>query len=320
MEGLLAALSSSDQDIDCVVDRKELISVLNEVESMIGLKPFKDKVAQQVKSFIVNHKLTGSYLTGNMLNVLITGPPGSGKTQCGRMLAKMWSCFSQRKNRIGVIPAKGSIELEEFKHDDNFVILTRADLIRRYQGHSVDNVRNIFAENAGKTIFIDEAYSICLDAKDTFGMEVATEINNFMDKNPDAIRWIFAGYKDQIERTLFKLQPGFRRRFSAKFELGNYTCKELFSIFKTQLAALNLELANSQTAYRKFEEIYNRNGFPDFGGSTLNLSFTIKESMLSSQFEEIMRGEEVSNKVPTSLIVSLEKSEERDLSYLKIYM
>ena len=318
MKKLVDILSSSEQKFDCV-DVEELVVVLNEIDSMIGLESFKEKVAQQVKSFIVNYKLTGNYLSGNMLNVLITGPPGSGKTYSGRLLAKMWACFSNHRNRIGIIPDRGSVEIPKLKDDNGFVILTRADLVKRYQGHSVDNMKTIFAENTGKTIFIDEAYSICLDAKDTFGMEVATEINNFMDKNPDAIRWIFAGYKDQIEKTLFQLQPGFRRRFSAKFELGDYTCTELFDIFKQQLASLKLTVEDEKSAFARFEQIYNSGGLPDYGGSTLNMSFTIRESMLGAQFEEIMRGEEISTQVPAKLISAPDRPEE-DNSYLNMYL
>lgn len=319
MESLITTLRTRDVDIPCVVDMNSLITVLEDINAMVGLEVFKTKVAQQVKSFIVNHKMTGNYLAGNMLNVLITGPPGSGKTQCGRMLSRVWSCFSRHRDRIGIIPEKGSVKLSGFKQEDNFVVLTRADLIRKYQGHSVDNIRNIMKTHIGKTIFIDEAYTLCIDSKDTFGMEVATEINNFMDKHPDDIRWIFAGYKDRIEKTLFTLQPGFRRRFSAKFELGNYTVNELFEIFKMQLSKLDLTLEDVELGFAKFKEIHERNGFPDYGGSTLNLSYAIKENMLSLQFDAIMLGDDVSNRVPISMIVMEEKSED-DTSYMRMYM
>lgn len=52
-----------------------------------------------------------------------------------------------------------------------FVVASRPDLVGKYVGHSGIKTRSLFEANRGKVIFIDEAYSLILGDRDSFGFE-----------------------------------------------------------------------------------------------------------------------------------------------------
>ena len=48
-------------------------------------------------------------------------------------------------------------------------------------------------------------------------MEALTVINRYMDEHSDDYIFILNGYKDLLDRTIFKVQPGLRRRIQWTF-------------------------------------------------------------------------------------------------------
>jgi adenylate kinase family enzyme len=145
-------------------------------------------------------------------------------------------------------------------------ITSRIDFVAGFVGHSALKTRNLL-ENAlknGKVIFIDEAYSLILDESDSFGEEVLSEINRFMSENPNLII-IFAGYKDKINKTIFKAQPGLKRRIPWIFEITKYTGEMLRSIFIKQLEK---EGWSYQGDAKQLDVFFDTNisHFSDFGG------------------------------------------------------
>lgn len=74
-----------------VTDHGRFIDVLERIDSLVGLEMTKTQIAQQIKTFIVNCRKTGSPTNKEMMHTLIYGPPGCGKTELGQLLAEFWS-------------------------------------------------------------------------------------------------------------------------------------------------------------------------------------------------------------------------------------
>ena len=75
-----------------------------------------------------------------MLHTVITGPPGVGKTEFGKILGKVYK-------EMGILSG------------GSFKLATRADLIGAYLGHTAIKTQKVIDEAKGGVLFIDEAYS-----------------------------------------------------------------------------------------------------------------------------------------------------------------
>jgi len=172
------------------------------------------------------------------------------------------------------------IELSEASDESSvkFGVLTRGDLIGKFQGHTTDKVKQIFEQYDGGVIFVDEAYSLCTSEQDDFGKEILTEINNYMSAHPDRIIFIFAGYRDEMENAVLKAQPGLARRFNWTFEIDGYTSQELSRIFQHQLSREEWKISTDQI--KSVETFFEKNTdkFPHYGGDTERLCAFIKET------------------------------------------
>ena len=148
-------------------------------------------------------------------------------------------------------------------------IVSRPDFVGQYIGHTCEKTQKLLTNTLeeGKVLFIDEAYSIVLDEKDSFGHEALNELNRFMSEHPQLVV-IFAGYKDKMEDTLFKYQPGFKRRCTWVFEITDYSGEMLSSIFIKQLKQDGWKYTDPIENLSKFFQT-NIDNFGAFGGDTL---------------------------------------------------
>ena len=167
-----------------------------------------------------------------------------------------------------------------------FVVLTRGDLIGKFQGHTTDKLKQLFDKYEGGVIMIDEVYDLCTSEKDDFGKEILSEIINHMTTHPDKIIFIFAGYRDNIEKGIFELQPGFKRRFTWNFEIKGYTSDEIADILFLQISNHNLHFDDNDKKYISDFISLNMNLFPYFGGDTEKLSVIIKDLYYNSMWNE----------------------------------
>ena len=186
---------------------------------------------------------------------------------------------------LAVIPSAIPVQ-----NDENikpiFVTAARVDLVGEYLGQTSPKTKKILESALGGVLFIDEAYSICNPeggSKDKFGEECLNVINEFMSLHPEEIIVIFAGYKDKLLETIFKVQPGLKRRCTWFFEIKKYSAKGLAEILTLQLAKNYWQLS----AGIDLEKIIKDNAdLITDGGATETLSFLIKIEYGKSKFTE----------------------------------
>lgn len=158
------------------------------------------------------------------------------------------------------------------KSDGNMISATREDIVAEYVGQTAIKTSRFLAANRGKVILWDEAYSLISGTSytDGFGDEALKVINTNMSEHPEDNVHIFAGYKDKMLKTIFRVQPGLLRRCIWTFEMDGYTPEELSKIFEGQLSK---DLKRDFTEEELTSLIKkNVNLFQNYGGDTERLA------------------------------------------------
>jgi hypothetical protein len=155
-----------------------------------------------------------------------------------------------------------------------FKVVSRINFVAEYVGQTAVKTRKLLEDHKGGVLFVDEAYSLYHGDRDSFGSEALTVINQYMTENSDSTVLIFAGYKDMMQSTIFKAQPGLARRFAFTFEIPGYSAEELADIFLLQLKADGWQFEDRPNLIEFFTT--HHASFPSFGGDTKRLIFQCK--------------------------------------------
>ena len=151
-------------------------------------------------------------MEGMKLHTLLLGSAGTGKTTVARKLASIWEA-------IGLC-------------NEKFVAITKGHIASKWQGQALESVRGLIGEYANGVIFIDEAYSLVTDAKDSYGNEVLSFIVHAMTDPRCTTTFIMAGYSDMVKNNLFSANEGLARRFNSILVMEKPTPTEMAKIFK----------------------------------------------------------------------------------------
>lgn len=220
-------------------DPKGLEELLNELNSLVGLKDVKSKVNdlityQKVQKLREKHKL---HITKSTLHLAFTGNPGTGKTTVARIVGRIYK-------QIGLL-SKG-----------HFIEVSRTDLIAGYQGQTALKVKKVIESAKGGVLFIDEAYSITENEhSDSYGRECLTELTKALEDYRDDLVVIVAGYTKPMNK-FFESNPGLKSRFNTFIEFDDYRIDELLLIF-SQLCKKN-DYIISLEAKEKISEILDK--------------------------------------------------------------
>ena len=228
-----------------------LIEPLEELEKMIGM--------QGVKKNIINHLLF--YLQdlekgmNDMLHTVVQGPPGVGKTELGKILAKIYLKMGVLKN-------------------DTFKIVKRSDLIAKYLGQTAIKTQNVIDSCKGGVMFIDEAYSLGnAEGRDSFSKECIDTINQNLTEGKSNFLCIIAGYKDSLQKCFFNMNKGLDRRFAIRYTIEGYNGNDLFLIFKKILKSNDWKIC--EKVNNNFF-VKNEKYFKFYGGDMETLFFNCK--------------------------------------------
>jgi SpoVK/Ycf46/Vps4 family AAA+-type ATPase len=152
--------------------------------------------------------------SGDYKHTILFGPPGTGKTEIAKIIGKMYS-------KIGVL--KKNI----------FKKVTRNDLIAGYLGQTAIKTKKVVDECIGGVLFIDEAYSLSNgDNGDSYSKECLDVLCECLSNYKNELMVIIAGYEDELNNTIFRVNQGLSSRFIWRFHIDIYNHKELLKIFK----------------------------------------------------------------------------------------
>lgn len=204
-----------------------LVIPLTELRDLVGMQKVKRDIVNQIIFFLQGlNKQTRCNVcmdcsfdrpckqidNNDMLHTVITGPPGVGKTELGRIMGHIYRA-------MGILK-KGHMK-----------VVKRSDLIGKYLGHTAAKTQEVIDQAQGGVLFIDEAYSLGnKEGRDSFSKECLDTLNQNLTERRDFL-CIIAGYKEALETCFFNYNEGLKRRFSFRYDIDGYTPEELRDIF-----------------------------------------------------------------------------------------
>jgi len=223
------------------------------------------------------------------------------------------------KSELGNIGDKlvDKIKSDKKNTENHIVIAGREDFVAEYSGQTSIKALNFLNSCKGKCLIIEEAYSLYGGDNDSYGMEALTVLNRFMDENPKDIIVIFTGYEDRLKNTIFKAQPGLKRRCQWLFNLIGYSPEGLANIFIQQLTDNGWIVEDKEKITEFFKS--NEKHFENFGGDTDKLTFQCK--LVYSDYTMEKMFENMGNYNLDKIIINyqiVEKAFEQYLQHRKI--
>lgn len=200
------------------IDLKSLHNVkqeLIELNNMIGMQSLKQSVLEQLVYFVQDLHLGEN--VSDFKHTVIYGPPGTGKTEIAKIVGKMYS-------KLGIL--KSNI----------FKKVTRSDLVAGYLGQTAIKTKKIVTETLGGVLFIDEAYSLASkEDNDIYSKECIDTLCELLSHHKNDLMVILAGYEDELNETIFRVNRGMESRFIWRFKIDEYSPVELMDIFKKKV-------------------------------------------------------------------------------------
>lgn len=178
------------------------------LNNIIGLDDVKDFV-KKLKNYI-EYRNRVNAKDDMAFHMIFTGNPGTGKTTIARIIVMYLK-------GLGVISGGQLLEV------------SRSDLVAGYAGQTAMKTASVVKNALGGVLFIDEAYSLVQDEKDTFGREAVDTLIKYMEDYRKDLVVIFAGYTKEMG-TFLKSNPGIKSRVNYTIEFPDYTADEMMQI------------------------------------------------------------------------------------------
>ncbi len=186
--------------------------VKKELEGIVGIESVKQYIFGLEDNLKIQRlrENAGFKATNISMHMIFTGNPGTGKTTIARIVAKY-------------LKALGILSQGQLRE------VTRADLVGQYVGQTAKLTNDIIKSSLGGVLFIDEAYALCRDKHDTFGLEAIDTLVKGIEDNREDLVVIIAGYKEEMEEFL-KTNSGLKSRFPNVINFEDYTPEEMYEI------------------------------------------------------------------------------------------
>lgn len=195
-------------------ETENLDELLRQLDGLIGLGSVKEQVRAMIASVKMSRleEKAGINTSRGTLHMVFSGAPGTGKTTVARLVGKIYA-------RLGVLSKGQMIEC------------SRNDLVADVVGGTAPKTHAKIEEARGDVLFIDEAYSVCRDKNDIYGLEAVNTLTADIYNYRDDLLVILAGYDREMDDFLSQ-NPGMKSRVPNVIHFEDYSTDELMCIFQ----------------------------------------------------------------------------------------
>lgn len=209
--GVDAAIEAGREKILKMEDFKTLVTIekasaLDTLDKLIGLDELKQAAKELLAVSI--EQMNNKDLKCGREHMVFYGKPGTGKTTCAKLMARLLE--------------------EEGCGNGSFVVATRKDIIGKYVGHTAHQVAKCFTQARGGVLFVDEAGFFLNEGAGGFVKEAIKEFVRYMEELED-VTVIFAMYPEEA-KAFYDLDPGLTSRVKRNVEFQDYSAEELKQI------------------------------------------------------------------------------------------
>lgn len=194
------------------MEHQPLQNCVKKLDRLVGLSSIKTFIHEIYAWLEIAKKRRQAGLLTEMqvLHMIFTGNPGTGKTTVARLIAELFK-------EMGVLSKGHLIEVE------------RADLVGEYIGHTAQKTREHIKRALGGVLFLDEAYSLARGGEKDFGREAIDTMVKAMEDYNNQFVLILAGYEKEMYRFL-RSNPGLPSRFPIHLSFPDFQIEELMEI------------------------------------------------------------------------------------------
>jgi hypothetical protein len=237
------------EDTTYNIDIASLFRIRNEIiqlDHMVGITQFKNSVLNQILYFVQRLHCDGK--DPDFMHTVLCGPPGTGKTEIAKLLGHMYA-------KLGILK------------NGTFKKVTRSDLVAGYLGQTAIKTNKVIQDCLGGCLFIDEAYALAgsaSDNNDSYSKECLDTLCEALSDHKGELMVILAGYEEELDNTIFRVNQGLDSRFIWRFTLDKYSASDLQEIFLRKVVANGWACAEEKNQLASwFERRYT--DFPHYG-------------------------------------------------------
>ena len=204
------------------------------------------------------------------IHIVLTGNPGTGKTTIARKLGEILES-------IGYLDSGHVVEVD------------RSKMVSPYQGETPKVVDSLCDKAMGGILFVDEAYTLAplsqSGERDNQGAQALEQLMKRMEDDRGKFVVIAAGYRTEMEN-LFRINVGFRSRFSYFLNIEDYTPDQLYQIMEVFAREKKYRFAPDaqELTLKMITEIYNAREKDFANGRTMRQLF---DKIVAKQAERL---------------------------------